>query len=530
MKRTIIMTVAFLALTLTFATAKTRKVKKQTTTQVNADTLNIDTLKKKAEAGDSNAQNTLGICYYTGRKVEKNYETALKWWSVAAKASHVEAIANMGLCYQMGNGTKRDSVMAVKLYKESIKKGNKALVAERENRLKEKVNLFDACFLAEIFEEGTVVEKDINKAVKYHLMAGNAGSMPSLVAAAKIYEKDKNYPQAFKLYSKAASTEVEAAYKCGEYLYKGLGTAVNKAEAAKYLKVAAKSRIPKAQIMLGNLYYKGEGVKQDVAQALALYKQAALPNNPVAMWDIGLIYIDGAEGVSSNFQKGLYWMALASNMGMKTNFQKKINDVNSGENSGWKNTDFHVYVEGMKHLYGYDKNVEEAVKCFEKLEKNGMTAAITMKALCYADKDWKKCNVKKAVKLLQKAVEKNEPAACYEMALRYETGDGVEADKKKAVELIQKAAEKGHAKAICHLGKYYNEGWGVEKNITKAIAQYQSAMLEGYLSPEAAKVLSECYKQGIGGLKKNQKMAEAVLKKAVKVDPVKILVKDLKLE
>ena len=106
----------------------------------------------------------------------------------------------------------------------------------------------------------------------------------------------------------------------------------------------------------------------------------------------------------------------------------------------------------------------------------------------------------------------------------------MEADKKKAVELIQKAAEKGHAKAICHLGKYYNEGWGVEKNITKAIAQYQSAMLEGYLSPEAAKVLSECYKQGIGGLKKNQKMAEAVLKKAVKVDPVKILVKDLKLE
>ena len=117
------------------------------------------------------------------------------------------------------------------------------------------MNLLDACFLAEIFEEGTVASRDINKAASYYIMAGNAGSMCSFVSAAEIYEKSKNFPKAFKLYSKAAQSEKIAAYKCGEYLYKGLGMAVNKAEAAKYLKVAAQQASPSAQILLGDLYF-----------------------------------------------------------------------------------------------------------------------------------------------------------------------------------------------------------------------------------------------------------------------------------
>ena len=93
------------------------KVKKQKITQVNTDSLALLELRKKAEGGDSNAQNTLGVWYYTWKIVKQDYAKALKWWSVAAKDSHAEAIANMGICYQLGHGTKRDSLMSVKLYK-----------------------------------------------------------------------------------------------------------------------------------------------------------------------------------------------------------------------------------------------------------------------------------------------------------------------------------------------------------------------------------------------------------------------------
>ncbi len=529
MKQMFIWVLALLTLTTSSAYAQNKKAKKQKTTQT-ADTLSVDYLKKRAEAGDANAQNSLGVCYYWGKQVEQNYETALKWWSVAAKANHVEAIANMGLCYQLGHGTKRDSVMAVKLYKSSIQRGNKKLVPEREKRVSEKFNMFDACFLADIYQEGKVVDRDLNKAVKYYLLAGNAGSVPSLMAAADIYEKDRNFPQAYKLFHMAASKEVKAAYKCGEYLYKGLGTKVDKAEAAKYLIQASNAGWPNAQIMLGDLYFKGEGLEQDVEKALSLYKSAALKNSPVAIWNVGLIYTNGAEKLNSNYQKGFYWLSLAAAKGMKKNLQVKLTALSGSEESGWKDTDFFTYVQGMQLLYGSDKRTDEALKCFEKLEKNGLAIGTTMKAECYAEKDWKKANEKKAVKFLEKAVEADEAQACFLMAQRYEDGQGVPADKAKALSLTEKAAKLGYAQAICRLGDYYREGKMVEKNLTKCIEYYIQSLKEGYLTPEAAKTLSNCYLQGLGGLKKDEKMAQAILTRAQKSDPVLGVLKDLNLE
>ena len=65
-----------------------------------ADTLDIKKLAAAASAGKADAQNLLGVCYYTGRKVKKDYTAALKWWSLAAKQNHSEAVAKLAPCYQ----------------------------------------------------------------------------------------------------------------------------------------------------------------------------------------------------------------------------------------------------------------------------------------------------------------------------------------------------------------------------------------------------------------------------------------------
>ena len=70
---------------------------------------------------------------------------------MAAKQKHVKAIANMGLCYQLGRGIKQDSVMAVKLYKESIKAGNAELVKQREENVAKNKSAFDINLLADIY-------------------------------------------------------------------------------------------------------------------------------------------------------------------------------------------------------------------------------------------------------------------------------------------------------------------------------------------------------------------------------------------
>ena len=133
---------------------KSNQARKGKATATNADSLQVRKLIDAAKQGDSEAQNTLGTYYYAGKKVKRNYEVALKWFSMAAQQKHVKAIANMGLCYQLGKGIERDSMMAVKLYKESIKAGNIELVKQREELVEKSHTPFNINLLADIYYNG----------------------------------------------------------------------------------------------------------------------------------------------------------------------------------------------------------------------------------------------------------------------------------------------------------------------------------------------------------------------------------------
>ena len=151
-----------------------------------------------------------------------------------------------------------------------------------------------------------------------------------------------------------------------------------------------------------------------------------------------------------------------------------------------------------------------------------------MIALCYSDKDWKKANEKKAVKYLEKAVEADDALACYELAKRYKEGDGVEANKTKAIDLMEKADNLGNAKAMAELGDMYYNGKMVGKDVTKAIQYYIKGFTNGYLNANGAKILSDCYAKGIGGLPKDQDKAKIVLEKVTPSDALSNLLNDIR--
>ena len=150
------------------AQAKKKVTKKAKVETVNKDSIEHAAIVEKAQKGDAAAQNTLGVRYYTGKYVKQDYSQAIKWWAAAAKQKHVKATANMALCYQFGRGIKQDSIMAVKLYKTSIKMGNTELVKEREDLVAKKFNMFDSNLLAEVYAQGIGVNKDTKKALKYY--------------------------------------------------------------------------------------------------------------------------------------------------------------------------------------------------------------------------------------------------------------------------------------------------------------------------------------------------------------------------
>ena len=181
----------------------------------------------------------------------------------------------------------------------------------------------------------------------------------------------------------------------------------------------------------------------------------------------------------------------------------------------------------MDYLYGNGKDIDAAVKLFQQLEKKKVAVASTMIAICYSDKDWKKANEKKAVKYLEKAVETGDALACYELGKRYKEGNGVEANKTKAIDLMEKADNLGNAKAMAELGDMYYNGKLVGKDVTKAIQYYFKGFTNGYLSANGAKILSDSFAKGIGGLPKDQEKAKIVLGKETPSDALSNLLNDI---
>jgi len=73
-------------------------------------------LVKKAEAGDAEAQSELGMCYFRGKGVTKDYEEAVKWWTKAAERGYARAQSALGARYYWGEGVTQDRKAAVKWY------------------------------------------------------------------------------------------------------------------------------------------------------------------------------------------------------------------------------------------------------------------------------------------------------------------------------------------------------------------------------------------------------------------------------
>ena len=68
--------------------------------------------KKKAEAGDAEAQYNLGVLYDNGMGVPKDFAESAKWWRLAAEQGYANAQTNLGDMYYDGTGVPKDLVQA----------------------------------------------------------------------------------------------------------------------------------------------------------------------------------------------------------------------------------------------------------------------------------------------------------------------------------------------------------------------------------------------------------------------------------
>jgi hypothetical protein len=91
----------------------------------------LETVRKKAKAGDATAQNRLGVIYSSGQGVPKNDAEAVKWLNEAAEQGHAKAQYELGYMYAWGKGVPEDNVAAYAWYSLAAASGDEE---DREGR------------------------------------------------------------------------------------------------------------------------------------------------------------------------------------------------------------------------------------------------------------------------------------------------------------------------------------------------------------------------------------------------------------
>ena len=104
-------------------------MRKRSTTSASTTKPAVKWYTLAAEAGDADAQYSLGWCYQYDDGVAIDMHEAVKWYTLAAKAGNVAAQCNLGKCYLHGTGSLTDKLEAVKRFKLAAEGGNESAQA-----------------------------------------------------------------------------------------------------------------------------------------------------------------------------------------------------------------------------------------------------------------------------------------------------------------------------------------------------------------------------------------------------------------
>jgi TPR repeat protein len=273
----------------------------------------------KAIAGDATAERNLGLLYYSGKGVPKNFGEALKWAQLAAAKGDPISQELMGT----------------------------------------------------IFHNGLGVPKDYSQALSWYQKAADQGAADAQYACGIMYQNGESVPQdenqAFNWFEKAAiQGKPEAQFNVGLMYRDGSGTAKDYNEALNWFQKAANQDDVKAQVCLGLMYQHGLGESRDYGQALSWFQKAAAQSNADAECDIGVMYCFG-QGVAQDYGRALSWWQKAANGG---NIVAEINMGVSCEKGEGMKKDIPAAVEWYRKAAAQDRDTasqNEALKSLSRL-------------------------------------------------------------------------------------------------------------------------------------------------------------------
>ena len=74
----------------------------------------------------------LGLLYQQGQSVPQNYQTAVKWYKLAAEQGHAKAQFLLGVMYEQGQGISQNIIYAYMWFNIAASQGNKDAAKNRD--------------------------------------------------------------------------------------------------------------------------------------------------------------------------------------------------------------------------------------------------------------------------------------------------------------------------------------------------------------------------------------------------------------
>lgn len=221
-------------------------------------------LRPLAEQGNAVAQGALGVMYYKGQGVPRDYEEALRWFLKAAEQGNALAQRHAGVMYAFGAGVGRDYPEAVHWLRKAGDQGD--ALAQR--------------ILGFMYTKGQGVPRNDAEAVRWLRMAAVQGDALAQGALGGRYANGEGVPrndaEAVRWFRKAAEQGYAKAQGALGLMYQlGRGVPRNDAEAFRWIHMAAEQGEALAQGALGVMYQLGRGVQKDYVQAYIWFNLAA---------------------------------------------------------------------------------------------------------------------------------------------------------------------------------------------------------------------------------------------------------------
>jgi hypothetical protein len=239
---------------------------------------------KRAKAGDTTAMKQVGGLYYTGDRVEQDFEEAARWFRRAADEGDAEAQYDLAALYYRGEGVEKSRLEGARWLRRAARGGH-AKATEEYAKLQESGELL------------LLAQSDPVGVFELQLEAAEGGEAP-------------------------------AQAMVGEMYLEGIGVRADGGKAVEWLTRAADQGDRDAAASLGSIYEEGRGVDADPAAAVTWFRKAAEAGHSGAQFNLGTMYMNGV-GVPVDHTEAVMWLSMAADANSSARFllytqEKKI--------------------------------------------------------------------------------------------------------------------------------------------------------------------------------------------------------------